>query len=154
MKQKLIRTKVTVRLRKSEYHKEWYIYLESYPVMVAGKEKPQRIREYLNRSVSTVVFDKRRPARTTSNSISFKPKRDDNGIIMCKSNNDQETMAYADSMRKIRQREYDNANLYSERELIQAEMNEKKQEDFVKYFVQLEKKTSQKQFGFNQGELG
>lgn len=140
MKQKLIRTKVTVRLRKSEYHKEWYIYLESYPVMVVGKEKPQRIREYLNRSVSTVVFDKRRPARTTSNSISFKPKRDDNGIIMCKSNNDQETMAYADSMRKIRQREYDNANLYSERELIQAEMNEKKQEDFVKYFVQLEKK--------------
>lgn len=137
MKQKLLRTKVTVRLRKSEYRKEWYIYLESYPVMVSGKSEVQRIREYLNRTVTTVEFDKKRVARKTENSISFKPKRDDNGIIKCKSENDQETMIYADSLRKLRQREYDNANLYSKRDLLQAEMNEKMEENFVDYFKTL-----------------
>ena len=56
----LLKTKVTVRLRKAEFRKEWYIYLESYPIMISGKKTPQRIREYLNRSVTTVDFDKKR----------------------------------------------------------------------------------------------
>jgi hypothetical protein len=34
----LLKTKVTVRLRKAEFRKEWYIYLESYPVMIKGKK--------------------------------------------------------------------------------------------------------------------
>ncbi len=133
----LLKTKVTVRLRKSEFRKEWYIYLESYPVMISGKKTPQRIREYLNRSVTTVEFDKKRPAKTTENSVSYKPKRDDNGIIVCKSENDRETMLYADSVRKLRQREYDNIELYSELDQIQAEQKEKSQENFVKYFQAL-----------------
>ncbi|AZB27425.1 site-specific integrase [Chryseobacterium bernardetii] len=130
----LLKTKVTVRLRKAEFRKEWFIYLESYPVIVPGKEKAQRVREYLNRSVTTVDFDKKRPARTTQDSVSFKPKRDDNGIIICKSENDRETMIYADSLRKLRQREYDNIELYSELDAIKAEEKEKSQQDFVKYF--------------------
>lgn len=137
---KLLKTKVTVRLRKSEFRKEWYIYLESYPVMVSGKKNPQRIREYLNRSVTTVEFDKRRPAKTTLDSISYKPKRDDNGIIVCKSESDRETMLYADSIRKLRQREYDNLELYNELNQFQAEQKEKSQENFVKYFHALIKR--------------
>lgn len=133
----LLKTKVTVRLRKAEFRKEWYIYLESYPVMISGKKTPQRIREYLTRSVTTVEFDKKRPAKTTQNSISYKPKRDDNGIIVCKSENDRETMFYADSVRKLRQREYDNIELYNELDQIQAEQKEKSQENFVKYFEAL-----------------
>ena len=133
----LLKTKVTVRLRKAEFRKEWYIYLESYPVMIKGKKNPQRIREYLNRSVTTVDFDKKRPAKTTQKSISYKPKRDDNGIIICKSENDRETMFYADSVRKLRQREYDNIELYNEIDLIKAEQKEKSQENFVKYFEAL-----------------
>ncbi|WP_313029245.1 site-specific integrase [Soonwooa sp.] len=140
MKQKLIRTKVTVRLRKSEYRKEWYIYLESYPVIVPGKEEVQRIREYLNRTVTTVEFDKKRVAKRTENSISFKPKRDDNGVIICKSDLDKETMFYADSVRKIRQREYDKKNIYNEVDLLQETMNEKRQENFVDYFKSLIKR--------------
>ncbi|SEH90341.1 hypothetical protein SAMN05421793_14818 [Epilithonimonas hominis] len=50
MKQ-LSKTQVTVRLRKAEDRNEWYVYLESYPVFIAGKNKPQRSREYLNRIV-------------------------------------------------------------------------------------------------------
>jgi len=53
MKQ-LASTKVTVRLRKAEDCKEWYVYIESYPVYVPGKQTPQRVREYLNRSVTTI----------------------------------------------------------------------------------------------------
>ena len=130
----LTKTKVTVRLRKAEDRKEWYIYLESYPVRVAGKKVPQRIREYLNRSVTTVDFDKKRVARTTESSVSYKPKRNDNGIIICKSDNDIETMLYADAARKLRQKEYDNADLYSELDTIQAEQKEKSQENFIKFF--------------------
>lgn len=130
----LLKTKVTVRLRKAEFRKEWFIYLESYPVMISGKNDPQRIREYLNRSVKTVDFDKKRPARTTENSVSFKPKRDDNGIIVCKSENDRETMFYADSLRKLRQREYDNTELYNELDIIQQEEKERSQEDFLRYY--------------------
>lgn len=136
----LLKTKVTVRLRKADFRKEWYIYLECYPVMIKGKKNPQRIREYLNRSVTTVEFDKKRPAKTTENSTSYKPKRDDNGIIICKSDNDIETMLYADSIRKLRQKEYDNIDLYSELDSIQAEQKEKSQENFIKYFEALIKK--------------
>ena len=52
MKQ-LSNTKVTVRLRKAEDRKEWYVYIESYPVNVPGKQTPQRVREYLNRCITT-----------------------------------------------------------------------------------------------------
>ena len=65
MKQ-LSKTKVTVRLRRAEDRKEWYVYIESYPVQISGKKTPQRIREYLNRSVTTVEWDKKRTARTDS----------------------------------------------------------------------------------------
>ena len=85
MRNKRNYTKSTVRLRKSEYRDEWHVYIESYPVMVEGKDKPQRIRKYINRSVKTVVFDKKRTSRTTSEKTTYKPKRDDNGIIICKS---------------------------------------------------------------------
>ena len=48
-------TKCTVRLRKAEFKKEWYVYVESYPVYETNEETPKRVREYLNRSVSSVV---------------------------------------------------------------------------------------------------
>ena len=62
----LLKTKVTVRLRKAEFRKEWYIYLESYPVIISGEKNPQRIREYLNRSVTTVDFDKKKTSENDS----------------------------------------------------------------------------------------
>jgi hypothetical protein len=46
-------------------------------------------------------------------------------------------MFYADSVRKLRQREYDNIELYNEIDQIQAEQKEKSQENFVKYFEAL-----------------
>jgi integrase len=134
MKQ-LSKTKVTVRLRKVEDRKEWYIYLESYPVFIPGKTAPQRIREYLNRSVTTVDWNKKRTARTNSGGAkTYKPKRDDNGIIICRSEIDRESMLYADGVRKLRQREYDHADLYSDSETAQAEQKERLQHNFIDYF--------------------
>ena len=52
MKKAFQNTKVTIRLRKSDYYEEWYLYLEAYPVEVPGKDKPQRIREYVQQEKS------------------------------------------------------------------------------------------------------
>lgn len=130
----LANTKVTVRLRKVEDRKEWYIYLESYPVFVAGKKQPQRVREYINRTVSSVEWDKKRTARTDADGTkTYKPNRDDNGLIICRSEKDRETILYADGVRKLRQREYDNADLYSDTETAQAEQKERSGQNFIEY---------------------
>ncbi|MBP4139684.1 site-specific integrase [Flavobacterium geliluteum] len=135
MKQ-LAKTKVTVRLRKAEDRKEWYVYIESYPVEVCGKKTPQRFREYLNRTVTTVEWDKKRTARTDAEGIkSYKPRRSDNGIIMCRSESDREIMLYADAVRKIRQKEYDNTDLYSDAENLLAQQKQKGKVDFIKYIA-------------------
>lgn len=46
-------TKVSVKLKKSEWRDEWFIYLEAYPVYETGSDKPKRVREYLRRSITT-----------------------------------------------------------------------------------------------------
>jgi hypothetical protein len=51
----LNRTKVTVRIRKAVFRDEWYLCIESYPVFMPGKSKPQRIVEALNRTVTSIV---------------------------------------------------------------------------------------------------
>ena len=130
--------KCTVRLRKSEYRDEWHIYIESYPVMVEGKDKPQRIREYINRSVKTVVFDKNKISRTTSEKTTYKPKRDDNGIIICKSDLDKETMLFADAIRRKLQKEYDEQILLGDNQ--QLKQKELLEENFISYCEELLKK--------------
>ena len=49
-------TKVSVKLKKSEWRDEWFIYLEAYPVYETGNDKPKRVREYLRRSITTHSF--------------------------------------------------------------------------------------------------
>lgn len=96
MKKALVNTRVSVKLRKSEYRDEWYLYVESYPVFQSGKDTPQRVREYLNRTITTPIWDKSRNARTNAEGkTTYKPKRDLNGVIQCKSQLDQESCIYA-----------------------------------------------------------
>lgn len=138
MKKKLAKTKCTVKLRKSEYRKEWYLILESYPVIEGGKTK--RVIEALNRTVTTPIWDKSRTARTTETSQTFKPKRDANGIIQCKSEADMMACVYADEVRKLRQREYDNSDLFTDIEAEQSELNQKLKSDFIAYFKEVNAK--------------
>lgn len=135
MKKALVNTRVSVKLRKSEYRDEWYLYVESYPVFQSGKDTPQRVREYLNRTITTPIWDKSRNARTNADGkTSYKPKRDLNGIIQCKSQLDQESCIYADKIRSIRQKEYDNAALYADTDAEQAEQLERSRSNFIEYF--------------------
>jgi len=137
MKRELFNTRVTVKLRKSDYRNEWYLYIEAYPVRGKGDAKV-RHREYLNRTVTTPVWDKKRTARTSADgTVTYKPKRDVNGIILCKSDLDQESCLYADKVRAIRQREYDTQELYSDTEAALLEQKEKSQCDFIAYFGKL-----------------
>ena len=57
MRKPLLHTKVTVKLRKSEYREEWYLYTESYPVRNPGSTKPKRVVEAVNRIITTPVWD-------------------------------------------------------------------------------------------------
>lgn len=141
MKKALVNTKVTVKLRKAEKRNEWYLYLEAYSVFTAERSVPQRTREYLNRTIATPLWDKSRNARTSKEgNVSFKPKRDINGVIQCKSHLDQEACIYADKVREIRQREFDNAFLYTDTDSEQAQQLERSRYNFLEYFREMEKK--------------
>lgn len=137
MRKTIINTKVSVKLRKSEYADEWYLYLESYPVFKPGCTKVIREREYLNRIITTPIWDKSRTARTTEIKTTYKPKHDANGIIQCRSAADQEVCIYADNVRKLRQREFDNQALYTDQEAELAEQQLKLQCNFIEYFQKL-----------------
>ena len=138
MKKAMSHTKVTVRLRKSMLREEWYVYLEAYPVFKPGHDKPCREREYLNRIISTPMWDKTRPARLDEYGYqSYKPKRDVNGVIICRSKADREVCIFADNVRQLRQREFDNAELYSDTDLAMVEKKAKGQVDFIEYFAKV-----------------
>lgn len=144
MRKTIVNTKVSVKLRKSEYVDEWYLYLEAYPVFKQGSSKVIREREYLNRIITTPIWDKTRTARTTETKKTYKPKRDANGIIQCRSTADQEVCIYADNVRKLRQREFDNQALFTDRENELAEQQEKSNCNFIEYFEQLIQKRQKK----------
>lgn len=135
MKKAMLHTKVSVKLRKSELRNEWYLYLEAYPVFKPGHDKPCREREYLNRIITTPMWDKSRPARLNDYGVqTYKPKRDMNGIIICRSKAGRETCIFADNVRILRQREYDSAELYSDTEQAMVEKKARGQADFIEYF--------------------
>ncbi len=132
MKKPLSHTKVTVKLRKSQYKEEWYLNVEAYPVVSTGN-KIERIVESVNRTITTPIWDK----SSTTRSSGYKPKRDINGIIMCRSSLDQESCIYADNVRKLRQHEYDNQSLYTDKESEIAAQNERSEQDFIEYFKKI-----------------
>lgn len=89
--------------------------------------------ESVNRSITTPVWDKSSSTRGSK----FKPKRDINGIIQCRTAIDQESCVYADNVRKLRQHEYDNQALYTDKESEIAAQNERSEQDFIEYFKKI-----------------
>lgn len=144
MKTPMKRTVFKVILRKSEYKEQWSLLIESFPVFVPGREKPMRKHEPLGRFVTTPIWDKNSSGRTLADGKAYyRPKRDVNGIIQCRSTIDQEACIFADKVRDIRQHEYDNQSLYTETEAEQAAQNERSKCDFIKYFEDLRDKRHQ-----------
>ena len=117
MRKPLLHTKVTVKLRKSIFREEWYLYIESYPVYNPGSTKPKRVIEAVNRTITTPIWDMTAISKIDEDgNYKYKPKRDSNGIIQCTSQLDKESCRYADKVRALRQQEYDTAVVYSDRE--------------------------------------
>lgn len=127
-------TKCTVRLRENKDRNVWYLYIESYPVFVNGTSQPKRIREYLNRTITTPIFNKSAVVRTHGDEKTYQPRRDINGVIMCRTAVDNEACVFADRRRSQLQHEYDNAFLFSDNEAEQAQQIERSQKDFIEYF--------------------
>lgn len=141
MKTPMKRTVFKVILRKSEYKEQWSLLIESFPVFVPGRDKPMRKHEPLNRFITTPIFDKNSSGRTLSDGKAYyRPKRDTNGIIMCRSQKDQEACIFADNVRNLRQHEYDNQALYTDTDAEQAAQNERSRYDFINYFEELKEK--------------
>ena len=135
MRKKLLNTKVTVKLRKSEYKEEWYLTVEAYPVNDPSQPGKKRIVESLNRIIRTPIWDKSSVTGVTPDGeFKYRPKRDINGVILCTSKLDQEACIYADEVRKLRQHEYDSAIIYTDKEAELKAQNERGEQDFIKYF--------------------
>lgn len=135
MRKPLLHTKVTVKLRKSEYREEWYLVVESYPVRKPDGGKPGRIIESVNRIITTPIWDTTAITGIDADgNYKYKPKRDTNGIIQCTSRLDREACIYADKVRALRQQEYDTAVVYSDREQEMIAQNERMEQDFIAYF--------------------
>ena len=135
MRKPLLHTKVTVKLRKSEYREEWYLVVESYPIRKPDGGKPGRIIESVNRIITTPIWDTTAITGIDADgNYKCKPKRDTNGIILCTSRLDREACIYADKVRALRQQEYDTAVVYSDREQEMIAQNERMEQDFIAYF--------------------
>lgn len=135
MRKPLLHTKVTVKLRKSEYREEWYLVVESYPIRKPDGGKPGRIIESVNRIITTPIWDTTAITGIDADgNYKYKPKRDTNGIIQCTSRLDREACIYADKVRALRQQEYDTAVVYSDREQEMIAQNERMELDFIAYF--------------------
>ncbi len=137
MKQTLSRTKCTVRLKKSDTLDSWRLYLDCYPVRKNGKVI--KVIESLNRSVTTPIWDKSKKSEKNG-VIIYQPKRDINGVIMCRSQVDRQSCEYADNIRAMRQLEYDKAELLTAQENALVMQEERQQEDFIGYFFSIIKK--------------
>ena len=135
MRKPLLHTKVTVKLRKSEYREEWYLVVESYPIRKPDGGKPGRIIESVNRIITTPIWDTTAITGIDADgNYKYKPKRYTNGIIQCTSRLDREACIYADKVRALRQQEYDTAVVYSDREQEMIAQNERMEQDFIAYF--------------------
>lgn len=135
MRKPLLHTKVTVKLRKSEYREEWYLVVESYPIRKSDGGKSGRIIESVNRIITTPIWDTTAITGIDADgNYKYKPKRDTNGIILCTSRLDREACVYADKVRALRQQEYDTAVVYSDREQEMIAQNERMEQDFIAYF--------------------
>lgn len=130
-------TKVTVKVRKSETAPNtWGIYLECYPVFERGRALRKRIA--VNRQVTTIEIDKKSISYSKKNGAKgYKPKRDMNGIIICKSDRDREAMLFADKLRSMKQVEYDRRIYASDADKKLMDLQRRQQRVFIEYFDEL-----------------
>jgi hypothetical protein len=99
------KTKCTVRLQKSPTNENnYYLYVEAYPVYENEFSKPKRKTRFLNRVISTIIWD----SKKTTRGGNHKPKRNVEGVIQCRSKIDQQNALFAAQVCAMMQDECNN----------------------------------------------
>jgi len=137
MKTPTFKTKCTVRLQKSltnDY--DYHLFVEAYPVYETEYAKPKRKATFLNRTVSTVVWDTKKATRGGN----YKPKRNVEGVIQCKSKHDQQSAIFAAQVCAVMQDEYNKKALFPEQYKEQQERYIREQIEVLPYIQEAVKK--------------
>jgi len=130
MKVPTFKTKCTVRLQKSLTNEsDYYLFVEAYPVYESDSAKPKRKATFLNRAVSTVVWDSKKPTRGGNH----QPKRNVEGVIQCRSKLDQQSALFAAQVCVVMQDEYNKKALFPEQYKEQQQQYAREQIEVLPY---------------------
>lgn len=137
MRNPSLKTKCTVRLQRSTTDKkDYYLFIESYPVYENNDPKPKRKATFLNRVVRTVVWDTKKPTRGGN----YQPKRNVEGVIQCRSQIDQQNTIFAAQACAEMQDIYNKKALFPEQYKELQEQYAREQKAVLPYIQDLIKK--------------
>ena len=137
MKTPTFKTKCTVRLQKSKTaENEYYLFVEAYPVYENNHSTPKRKATFLNRVVSSVVWD----TKKTTRGGNHEPKRNIEGVIQCRSKADQQSALFAAQVCAAMQDEYNKKALFPEQYKEQQEQYAREQIEVLPYIQEAIKK--------------
>jgi len=137
MKTPTFKTKCTVRLQKSPTNdNDYYLFVEAYPVYENDSPKPKRKATFLNRVVSTVIWDTKKSTRSGNH----QPKRNVEGVIQCRSKRDQQSALFAAQVCAVMQDEYNKKALFPEQYKEQQEQYAREQIEILPYIQEVIKK--------------
>jgi hypothetical protein len=137
MKIPTFKTKCTVRLQKSLLNDtDFYLFIEAYPVYENDHAKPKRKATFLNRVVTTVIWDSKKPTRGGN----YKPKRNVEGVIQCRSKKDQQSALFATKICTVMQDDYNKKALFPEQYKEQQAQYAREQIEVLPYIQEAIKK--------------
>jgi len=137
MKIPTFKTKCTVRLQKSKTtENEFYLFVEAYPVYENNHAKPKRKATFLNRAISSIVWNNKKATRGGNH----QPKRNVEGVIQCRSKADQQSALFAAQVCAVMQDEYNKKALFPEQYKEQQEQYAREQIEILPYIQDLIKK--------------
>jgi len=142
MKTPTFKTKCTVRLQKSPTNKnDYYLFIEAYPVFENNNPaKPQRKATFLNRVLSSIIWDTKRTTRGGNHH----PKRNVEGVIQCRSKADQQSALFAAQVCTVMQDEYNKKALFPQQYKEQQEQYAREQIEVLPYIQEVIKKRKTK----------
>jgi len=117
-------------------NKEYYLFVEAYPVFENDYAKPKRKATFLNRVVSTVILD----AKKSTRGGNHQPKRNVEGVIQCHSKADQQSTLFAAQVCAVMQDEYNKKALFPEQYKEQQEQYAREQIAVLPYIQEVIKK--------------
>ena len=115
---------------------DYYLFVEAYPVYENEYAKPKRKATFLNRAVSTVVWDNKKQTRGGNH----QPKRNVEGVIQCRSKKDQQSALFAAQVCAVMQDEYNKKALFPEQYKEQQEQYAREQIEVLPYIREAIKK--------------